>query len=112
MHNLNRFGPRDTDANWVESLPRAGVSDTNTTAQPQPRFQSPRPSPKSPLPLQERVGTPASISQSAPPVANQQALNDLRNRLAEQHQVIASLQTENSTLVASLARLDEAQAGE
>ena len=110
MYDLNRFGPNDTDANWIESLPRAEVPDVNAIAQPQPRFQNPRPSPKSPPPLQERVGTPVSVSQPVTsPLLNQQ---DLQNRLTEQRQVIASLRTENSTLQTSLARLDEIQAGE
>ena len=108
---LHRFSPNDTDTNWIESLPRADVPDVNAIAQPQP--QRPRPSPKSPPPLSERAGTPASVSRSATtPLVNQQALDDLHNRLAEQRQVIASLQTENSTLRTSLTRLDEIQDGE
>ena len=104
---LHRFSPTDTDTNWVESLPRAEVPDTNAIAQPQP--QRPRPSPKSPPPPSERVVTPASVSQS---VTNPLVNDDLRSRLAEQRQVIASLQTENSSLQTSLTRLDEIQDGE
>jgi hypothetical protein len=93
----------------MESLPRSEVPDASAIAQPQP--QRPRPSPKSPPPP-ERAGTPASVSQSvATPLGNHQVLDDLRSRLAEQRQVIASLQAENSTLQTSLTRLDGIQDG-
>ncbi|KAF8559978.1 hypothetical protein OG21DRAFT_14511 [Imleria badia] len=99
--------PNDTDSNWIESLPKAEVPDANVIAQPRP--QHARPSPKSPPPP-ERVGTPASVSRSV--ATPQQALDDLHNRLEEQRHVITSLQTENSILQTSLARLDKIQAGE
>ncbi|KAF8433562.1 hypothetical protein L210DRAFT_2714108 [Boletus edulis BED1] len=100
--------PNDTDTNWIETLPRAEVPDASVVAHPQ--SQRPRPSPRSPPPP-ERLGAPASVSQSVTtPVANQQALDDLHNRLAEQRHIITSLQAENSTLQTSLPRLDEIQA--
>lgn len=108
---LYRFGPNDTETNWIESLPRAEVSDANAIVQPQP--QRPRPSPKSPPPPPERVGTPASASHPVTtPLVNPQILDDLRNQLAGERQAVLSLQTENSRLEAALIRHDEVQAGE
>lgn len=108
---LYRFSPNDAEKKWIESLPRADVSDAKAIVQPQP--QRPRPSPKSPPPPPERVGTPASVSQSvATPLVNPQVVNDLRNQLAEEPRAVLSLQTENSRLKTTLTRLDEVQAGE
>ncbi|KAF8140648.1 hypothetical protein EV363DRAFT_1502712 [Boletus edulis] len=91
--------PNDTDTNWIETLPRAEVPDASVVAHPQ--SQRPRPSPRSPPPP-ERLGAPASVSQSLS--------TTLHNRLAEQRHIITSLQAENSTLQTSLPRLDEIQA--
>ncbi|KAI9570206.1 hypothetical protein HD554DRAFT_392646 [Boletus coccyginus] len=103
------FGPNDTETNWIESLPRAEVSDANAIVQPQP--QRPRPSPKSPPPPPERVGTAASVSQPVTtPLVNPQVLDDLRNQLAGERQAVLSLQTEDSRLEAALTCHDEVQA--
>ncbi|KAG9314002.1 hypothetical protein JVU11DRAFT_4780 [Chiua virens] len=101
------FNANDADANWIESLPRAEVPDVNVIVQPKP--QSPGRLPRSPPPLQERVGTPASPSPPVATLANPPVLDDLHTQLAEQRQIIASLQSQNSTLRTSLSRLDEIQ---
>lgn len=100
-----RLSPSESDANWVESLAKANVKDSDSLP------SSPHPTPSRARVPSERVTSPipgvplSSRSVATPPV------DDLSHQVAEQKIVITSLLTEKDALQASLSKLNDVKSG-
>lgn len=100
-----RFSPSESDANWVESLAKANVTDSGSLP------SSPQSTPSRARIPPERVTSPtpdvslSSRSVAIPPV------DDLSHQVAEQRIAIATLLTEKDALQASLSKLNDIKSG-